>query len=268
MPWRSPSITSTILRKICAELLYDVEGRSALLSLARASTLFYEYAMEVLWNMLPHLGPLIYTMPSDLWKVDLKPRDVFSSSLTHVISFVRPLVASDFARFVTYAPRIRQLGGLFMISYGCLRKCGVSSDVLRVLNEFRPLSSLLPNLEHLEWTTVVFGGRDILPWVQMLYGPKLRYFLLTTYDQGSEEAWITTMKSLRKKCPGIQQLGIDMLPSPGIHTVLAETVCSFRHLISFDCSILYLHVDSLLHLASLPTLQVLSANFHMNSPRS
>ncbi|KAL6302854.1 hypothetical protein BKA93DRAFT_380912 [Sparassis latifolia] len=125
-------------------------GRENLLALLR---LRHGAAMEC--SSPPR--PLIYTMPRDLWMVEIISEAAYSWRPTRIISFLRPLLPSDFARFITYDPRVKQLGGeSSLILWTSLRGWDVSLEVMRAFSKFRPLPSLLPYLEHLDWISSMF----------------------------------------------------------------------------------------------------------------
>ena len=93
-----------VLRDICQRLFQDPPednglewpnskktyvGLRAVLALTRTSRVVHEHALNVLWDTLPGYGCLVFTLPSDAWTMEKKPRHHYWSSTEREHHLVR-----------------------------------------------------------------------------------------------------------------------------------------------------------------------------------
>jgi len=252
-----------ILVNICAFLFHDDShrGLSALASLARSSSFLSGFALNVLWGWLPSLVPLILAMPPDLWKVDHVVGD-WPGDRVNLITFVRPPMPNDFARFTVYASRVRILGG-YPPTFNRLDSYRVAPSVMRALSASH-LPCLLPSLHTLEWSYMQFKASDGLPCIQVLYGYKLKKFKLVPPDTVTREDLVSSLTSLKTSCPCLEDLALIfrhvIMDKEVLHHLISETVGTLRHLRHFECRMATISVPVLLRLADLPALESIHAD--------
>ncbi|GBE84850.1 hypothetical protein SCP_0700300 [Sparassis crispa] len=199
-------------------------------------------------------------MPADLWKVIIILGDNKGSLPNgHYISFVRPLLPSDFSRFVLYASRIRRLGGdRWEPSLRPLRPYRVSAGVYYALKDYRPSSPLIPNLEYLGWSGMQSRDPEVFRCLHMFYGSKLRTVKLKGPVVQAEEQAHAALRGLARICPQIEELQVNI----GLYArfALADVICGLHNLTRLCCEDTAISLQPMMHLAALPALQILSIN--------
>ncbi|KAF8173812.1 hypothetical protein K438DRAFT_2023348 [Mycena galopus ATCC 62051] len=98
-----------IVHMICGQA--DVDSwvsQTTLITIARTSKIFTDAALDVVWHNQASLVPLIKCMPETLWE----QRGIRGKGNGVVIHLRRPIISTDFSRFLFYSVRIRDLSGL------------------------------------------------------------------------------------------------------------------------------------------------------------
>ncbi|KAH9949853.1 hypothetical protein B0H21DRAFT_687827 [Amylocystis lapponica] len=249
LPTSTCRLSSETLGRICIYLLnYGKTGIATLPAFARSCQVFRNPALDVLWHSLPTLAPLIMVMPSDLWIMDTTSK----FGRKRHITFSRPLVPNDFIRFLVYAPRIQSLNHGRQLLH--LNTYAISPSILQRLNSYRPLPTLLPNLQSLRWSWSV--TETDLPCLKVLSGPKLRDFDLSVYGSVQPDAFDNVLKPLTISSPRLAYFSIYTLEH--LRAPLMDILRCFHHLTSFKCNT-SLTTQALSHLSSLSSLQSLDA---------
>jgi hypothetical protein len=109
-------------------------AKRSLAAFAQTCLVFSEPALDALWYELHGLLPLVRCMPCDLWKLEShSPRKALvhllfsiSCAVADAITkyFQRPIVPTDWGRFVYHAGRVREF----------IHRDPSAWDVLRTLN--------------------------------------------------------------------------------------------------------------------------------------
>ncbi|TFK32392.1 hypothetical protein BDQ12DRAFT_692517 [Crucibulum laeve] len=131
-----------ILRNVFGYVLEDPRvGRASVATLAATCQAFHSPALDVLWEALPSLAPLIRCLPSDAWKVEKLRQH-------RTITLERQTSPEDWARCQKYTPRIRRVGYLFP----CKDQSSVTRvepEIVDILDKYEILR--FPNLRYVGW---------------------------------------------------------------------------------------------------------------------
>ncbi|TFK32393.1 hypothetical protein BDQ12DRAFT_692519, partial [Crucibulum laeve] len=123
-----------ILRIIFSCVLEDIEaGRESVAHLAATCQAFHSPALDVLWEALPSLAPLIRCLPSDAWKVEKLRQH-------RTITLERQTSPEDWARCQKYTPRIRR-------DQSSVTR--VEPEIVDILDKYEILR--FPNLRYVGW---------------------------------------------------------------------------------------------------------------------
>lgn len=194
---------------------------------------------------------------------------------THLLqSIVRPLVEADLTRLKHYAWRVKHI----MRPMDCshlpkrARTHQALPCVLKALADvFRrtPGHTMLPNLLTLRLKSLdkidpaeqeVFYRS-----VDVLYGPKLRDFLGTTYCT-PQDAYDASIAKLAETSPGLVSFNIFQMPWQSRHAISAlHTICSLNCLEDVRTGSIPISPETFLHLAKLPSLHSLVCRMAPNS---
>ncbi|OAX42308.1 hypothetical protein K503DRAFT_863139 [Rhizopogon vinicolor AM-OR11-026] len=143
--------------------LWEPDARKkTLLALALTCESFSGPALDLLWQELDELGPLIRCLPSSLWKLDEQE-----------LEFQRVMTFDDWSIFCKYNHRVRSLHMKYMIYR-------VDNEVWGTL--YCPPFSLplLPNLTSLAW----YAPREAFPCIRSFVTQKLTTLKINTYYPG------------------------------------------------------------------------------------
>ncbi|KAI0049885.1 hypothetical protein FA95DRAFT_1677212 [Auriscalpium vulgare] len=201
-----------IVYQVVQHLASEDGHASSLAHLALTRKIFLEPALDALWCNLDDLGPLVNCFPGDVLAVWGRPNhhssdeesiDEVNERTDHLLDFLvllRPLHASDWARFDLYARRVRSFQWAFHRG----------GQIYDALHRDRTSRSILPNITHL--TGTVRKPKEIGSMVPFV-GPKLRSLTfiianLQNYDFGPDErAWLaTTLGELKFSCPLLDEV--------------------------------------------------------------
>ncbi|KAI1786644.1 hypothetical protein LXA43DRAFT_50651 [Ganoderma leucocontextum] len=192
----------------------------ALAALAVTCKVFMEPALKILWKSQRSLGPLVRTLPADLWEEEVMGR--YWSKPAYEIELLRVPLSSEWSRFDFYANRIRELGhwrfefpDLHAANHGSfgnvILRRKVTFGVVACLAFSRKNRWLLPNLTSLRWNQDDWPYTHLLP---LFFGPNLTR-LAIGYNAPPEEhngALVSRLApqitSILDICPTLTQLEI------------------------------------------------------------
>ncbi|KAI0349588.1 hypothetical protein OH77DRAFT_1525540 [Trametes cingulata] len=152
--WMTPAIVANIVHHIpLLGVAYDRNvDYKTLLALSVTCRALSKPALDLMWQKLPSLIPLLRTLPCDLWTE--VPANLDGLTTWHYraprkhMDFVRPLEVSDFKRFRTYAPRIKHISRTALDDIPV--NISMTPGAYAALEEFSLISLSLPNLRTLE----------------------------------------------------------------------------------------------------------------------
>ncbi|KAG6820193.1 hypothetical protein H0H93_004186 [Arthromyces matolae] len=228
--------------------LYDgVEDYDSLTKLARTCKLFSNAALDLLWSSQPSLQPLLKCFPKGIIQVDNDSRLSIPED-------------KDFERVHFYASRIRSLNHDvdYATHYVDIVTCSLLLN--QCLDIGRPL---LPNLHHLTLGFSDFCGQAIFP--RLVMAPNLRsiFLLRHTYTVYSRqlsklnEDWKNIVAVLGPCLPLLRKFEIerDFESYHGMPVRFSKTLClSFQQIQNLTIPLLELDLETLTHLAKMPTL--------------
>ncbi|KAJ6504370.1 hypothetical protein DFH09DRAFT_943958 [Mycena vulgaris] len=126
--------SSEATQKILEAILDSPNGRRALSRLARTCRAWLDPALSVLWRELDSLVPVLGLFPTHLLKKARRPG----------LGLTTPPLEKDWEKILRYGGRVLR------ITYDEISN-NVSNSVFPILEEHRPRTYLLPNLQHLTW---------------------------------------------------------------------------------------------------------------------
>ncbi|KAG6846643.1 hypothetical protein H0H93_012675, partial [Arthromyces matolae] len=201
-----------------------------------------ENALDHLWRVQFTLGPLIKVMPPDLWTY------TNADEIAPVVTFIRPLIETDFVRFDHYASKVKDL----RLGLLCLPKAvEVHEDVLCAFAIFRPARLFLPNVEKL-----FVGAMSGLPPHHLCYYPCLLNNSITSitmnFKGASDPEALSILSAMARLCPKIEYLMVSNL-SHRSSLAFNDIVLHFFHLKSLagHCGVSF---ESARHLGTLTSL--------------
>ncbi|KAJ7492375.1 hypothetical protein FB451DRAFT_1021280 [Mycena latifolia] len=121
-------------QKILEAILDSPNGKRTLSRLARTCRAWLDPALNVLWRDLDSLVPILGLFPPHLLKKARKPG----------LGLTTPPLEKDWEKILRYGGRVLK------ITYDEISN-NVSNSVFPILEEHRPRTYLLPNLQHLTW---------------------------------------------------------------------------------------------------------------------
>ncbi|KII86214.1 hypothetical protein PLICRDRAFT_177793 [Plicaturopsis crispa FD-325 SS-3] len=198
-------LISEIICCVCSEfevLQGNCAGRRALARLAQTCRAFRDPALDILWCILPSFGPLVCTLPADLWEQQEVDADEYGND--REISFLRPMKDSDWTRFRIYARRVRVLD--LVESYRWRYTDRLHSSVTSAMRVYALTLPLLPNLQRLS-----LGDRNpehLLINIAMLLHPELVSFSLRFPWREDLSERISVLSSLPTACPALTSLTV------------------------------------------------------------
>ncbi|EIW77763.1 hypothetical protein CONPUDRAFT_156948 [Coniophora puteana RWD-64-598 SS2] len=212
----------------------------ALAILARTCRAFHDVALNMLWEELDDLSPLIRSLPEDVYSKQ-------SSSKVTVYRLRKALNRSHWATLMKYARFVRRLGST--------RSDDVVVDVPFMQALCHPPSSgpLLENLRHMCWTD---SRREAFPLIRSIAGSRLASLRLETYPMRWGSSELSILTTLPHVFPSME---LVFIPEPyNIHEAaeLTEVLCGWNQLQVVTCGTLT--TRAILHFARLASLFKLS----------
>ncbi|RDX53396.1 hypothetical protein OH76DRAFT_1218388 [Lentinus brumalis] len=248
-------------------------GLRAVAALARTSRTLHESAADILWEWIPNLALLFYTLPRECYTTEQ------TEDRTIAFEIIRQLQDADLVRFRLYAARVNKVGVWdYTEDFSFLpRKVQAYASTHNSLLELCRVATvngwrLLPNLTTLACTeeTLPVSVSSHLP---HLFGPSLREFKFEQHnlDKGpaldgtfptahveGEENIVTMLVALRPHAAQLERLNIRVDDSsPPMVEAFWDVVLSCRNLVALDSGYFPLTPAALHHLAHLPLLEQL-----------
>ncbi|OBZ69459.1 hypothetical protein A0H81_10122 [Grifola frondosa] len=233
---------------------------SSVASLARTCHTFLEPSLDRLWRVQASNVPLVKTLPADAWQEN--EVGVILGEL--VLCLTRELRREDFARFNTYAARIRAFDVRADVARNCQPRSNVlDSDTCRYLARWSDTLTSQLHVYSLHWRLPRRGGVEF---ARLFLGPSLKKLRLDFLSQDENEAQLNAFfTQMRQSCRALIHLSVSFydvdcpatLPS-AISTLLLESA-----ILRTVCLNVPLSDDDIVHLASIPTLT--EAQFRLNS---
>ncbi|KAF5376488.1 hypothetical protein D9615_008647 [Tricholomella constricta] len=236
-----------IVHLICSQCdsLFD------LAALARTCRTFSEPAQDGLWYEIGDLIPLIKCMPEDLWK---SPEEITPDEEALIV-FQRPIVSTDWPRFIIQSQRVRALG-----SDGSPELGHVDFQMLTFAASGL---SLFPNLKELYW----FEASDRIPFILPFLGPSLTTITLSGGEPSLARLQLSAFTTFCMKCPNLTVIRIEDAAYNDVQngiSVLSAAICQLHKL---ETAILGdITTDAYRHLAMLPTLKSLRLLLEIDPP--
>ncbi|KAI9066454.1 hypothetical protein FKP32DRAFT_365008 [Trametes sanguinea] len=241
------SVPSEIFVQISANC-----SRQTLLSLATACRALSWPSLEMLWNQLDSISPLLYTLPSD---AITKGRMIFRARrLIRVVNVTRELASADFERFKIYAPFVKAI--IMFIPLGC----DVAPDGWHLFENGCP--GPLPNLRRMTTNIVFETGESAAISFGFLLGPALQQLViraqtLSTLDpiMALQPSVSELFASLPLRCPQLSMLGLKFNPPvPYMADALVDLLSQLHHLTTLDIDTIPLPARVFVRLRSLSIL--------------
>jgi hypothetical protein len=246
-----------VISLICNEVNLSQQRLKTLAALACTCHFFQEPALNHLWSKLSNIGPLVKSMPSDLWRVDSEPiyGKSTASKLVRVIPIristskflvkciSRPIKPSDWTRFLVHAPRVKRLS---------VRNSSPRVDikVYQALSVAARTTVLLPNVKELIWYLSA-DDDHIFPFVSLFLGPGILIIHLSLKNSGVIGP--SLLPTLNSRLPALRRLKLDYEePTKAIAESLSVAMCGWTQLRVLETG--ELSKDALINLGGLPCL--------------
>jgi len=196
-----------ILRRVACELV-ALRWQATAAALACCCKTFEGSVLDELWEAQGGLLPLLRSFPGDVWNGDQNvgvPTGFVLFSLNSFIrkSFERPPTTPEWARFRSYARRMRKLR--IPSTLGVL-----SSDVFWVLQLRIIKDPLFPNLRTLRLYSIT---AEFIPFIPLFLSPGIAGIVMT-FDGSSVPRVIVAsiFATLPTLCPNLQDIALRSLP--------------------------------------------------------
>ncbi|KAG1765313.1 hypothetical protein EDD22DRAFT_800785 [Suillus occidentalis] len=244
-----------ILLHVFAIYQEDSRGsRATLASLARTCKTFKEPALDILWQALDELDPILSCLVACL------PAGVSGKNTRGTLTLKRPILDGEWRLFNRYAQRIHSL----MVFAPQLDY--INDRVIQAL--ISAPSPLLPNLRSLFWHD---NRESFDPLLRTLLGPNMTTLILDCCLNCTSFAKAALLASLGARCPYIRELEClyDEVDSEEISDAICEALCGLKELLRLRTNVL--NIRALGHLASLPSLERLHLDllaYNADEPQS
>ncbi|TFK93076.1 hypothetical protein K466DRAFT_650096 [Polyporus arcularius HHB13444] len=204
----------------------------------------------MLWGHLPSIVPLIFTMPRDLWVIE--PREEKGGCRT-LVKFTRPLLSSDYIRFLGYACRVKALHDT-----SHWRGIALDESAWTALEQFRPTPHLLPRLRSLSLT--VNCSVALIP-IHILISSVLKQLTVYVRRSGGRGAHLRRglrrlFEKLHVTNPPIRHISLEFnhCSRPKYQTLLTALLC-LKSLTTVQTSYTPVGASTLAILSHLPHLR-------------
>ncbi|KZP23327.1 hypothetical protein FIBSPDRAFT_461086 [Athelia psychrophila] len=255
-----------IVSLVCEDLAIDSNARAgymALVNLATTCHLMYEPSMNSLWYGLFNMVPLLRCFPEDVWEAE--------GPAAHVRKFElrRPLLPSDWTRFLHHAGRVRSLGATNDHSHLAIttrvEQHIAPRSAYHALEMSKPRERLLPSLRRLRWSFC----EDELQYMRLFLCPSMKDIsvLLHRAPSMAEQSMLVSLSSMKQiTCfsIGISYRARVASMKRGdayvayITPILKDIISSWDRLKTLDIPLTSLTASSLAHIAKLPYLEKLT----------
>ncbi|KZP23317.1 hypothetical protein FIBSPDRAFT_930633 [Athelia psychrophila] len=220
----------------------------------------YEPCMNSLWYGLYNMVPFLRCFPEEVWEVE-DPREYGRK-----FELRRPLLPSDWARFLHHAGRVRSLGPtddhdhLKIMTH--IEQHIAPESAYHALDMSKPREILLPNLRTLHWKFT----QDELQHIRPFLCPSMRDISIVLYAPPSmaERSLLLSLSSMMKQvtsfCIDIDYTALDGSDDYAIYVnpILKDIISFWDRLRTLVIPSTSLTASSLPHIALLPYLEELT----------
>ncbi|KAG2134819.1 hypothetical protein DEU56DRAFT_808797 [Suillus clintonianus] len=231
LQWKVFQLVHDTFNTVCSR-------NQTLLALALTCKSFTKLALDLLWQDLRGLAPLVRCLPQSLWK--------------HVegkLEFQRPMTFDDWLIFSKYAHRVRSLNNTTIYGMDPL-----DIEIWRTLSCPPFFLPLLPNLMSLIWSE---AATEKFIYIRLFVTPKLKTLNISNRIAfGLTEQ--SVLLSIPMLCPAVSDLSLYPLMKSGD---MSSSLQRWSHL-SY-VSIGEVSEAAILHLSNSPSLQFLK--FYLSS---
>ncbi|KAJ7618441.1 hypothetical protein FB45DRAFT_931663 [Roridomyces roridus] len=235
-----------IVRMICEESAATTYGPSytkqppRLPRLACTSKIFLEPALDLIWEELESIVPLVKCMPPTVWEQQGDGRQ-------QMIVLRRPIVSADLSRLLFYSVRVRKLN--FDLSHASwLFPIAVHPEVLQALSMSLASQIIMPKIRRLDWNP----GKDALPLTPRLLGPDIRN-LRISLDQSN--ASLSLLPCIKASCSIVTSFSLSFNGEAVRHPTLGlitDALTGWHNLEAL--TVPNLDLAALKHISRLPSL--------------
>ncbi|RDB14844.1 hypothetical protein Hypma_016479 [Hypsizygus marmoreus] len=243
-----PEIISLICIEISGDKPLAITSHTSLAALAQTCKFFQDPALDELWKAQSSLKPLLRCFPADALAKDKQGR----------LLFYRPLERRDWSRVLFYAPRIKVLTSKINTvtrQFPAPEYDFADISVWQMLAISKPpsLKHFLPNLRSLAW----HESQDATsPFIILLLAPTVTHLDFWTKTTAAESPLLlSVVPSLHELCPLLEHIQLLGQTTPTGIRIVSEMVSQWNSLRQIDIDTL--NPRALLHLANMPTLEIL-----------
>ncbi|KAI0367381.1 hypothetical protein BV20DRAFT_560788 [Pilatotrama ljubarskyi] len=280
-------LSREVITIICRLLIPSNSDRIPchVLSVVLSCRFLSEPMLDVLWEVLPHIGPLMRTLPADLYGLPppVRRSKPIAPSNGYGLQYMllRDPVPRDFERLAVYSPRIKWLnqGPFYAPVEDPWVAHRITAEVWRMLLQHGP-RPLLPNLKclshsedgerhptlRIRWLQPG-GPPTILP-TDLLLGPRLKEVSVAQMRVDLDPKRIDgVVKSVVKFSPHVESLAMSLALTGcegGRPLLEGLEICALISLTELDIPDVELSYPSLLAVASLPSLRTLACGLDLD----
>ncbi|OAX38269.1 hypothetical protein K503DRAFT_866266 [Rhizopogon vinicolor AM-OR11-026] len=242
----SPSLSASARTLSISELRWKIfqlvdwepSRKKTLLALALTCESFTGPALDLLWQNLDGLGPLVRCLPQSLWKLDKQE-----------LEFQRAMTFDDWSIFCKYSHRIRSLH----MRWSSYR---VGTEIWGALG-CPPFSlPLLPNLTSLTW----HARSEAFPCIRLFLTQKLTTLNINAYypELKFSPSVQSILSCIPMLCPSVSHFDLQGRSGSGDTSIGLQC---WSHLVSVKPG--KISDAALLHLSNLPSLRELYLKLHL-----
>ncbi|KAJ7623878.1 hypothetical protein DFH06DRAFT_757959 [Mycena polygramma] len=209
-------------------------------ALARVCRTFETPALDVLWRTQNTLNNILYTLPSDLTYISRRR-----------VRILRPIVAADWARPLTYTARVRSL------TCNSLPDDGMDCDAVHALAMSMPGPCLFPGLQRLKWACT---GEEFR-YIPVVLAPTLANISIVC-----QPLHLSVFPTLARTCTALRGITLEMsTPSSGVEILppLSDLVRRLPDIqsVHLKLPVLCLGKETIRVLANIRNLELLHLNY-------
>ena len=222
-------------------------SRRVIVAVARSWRSFKEPALDILWEDLPDLTPLVRCLPgaSSVNVIGVRSfRHLHGKMMTDLLqrySFNRRLQQADWDIILSYTRRVRNLSFLH-------HSCGLEEDCLEALS--KPPSSTAPIFPKLRKVGIFNPREKIACFVRQLIGPGVTHLHLQIVTH------LETIDAFGEGRPNVESFTTRSGMGRS-SDVISSLMCHWPNLRHVSCSQIALSVAAFSHLSRLPNLDYL-----------
>ncbi|KAI0641478.1 hypothetical protein C8Q79DRAFT_929967 [Trametes meyenii] len=202
-----------------------------------------EPALNILWEELTTILPLLHTLPPDLcaFVTVTYGSPLAEEGYRSHVTFLRTPVSGDFVRFTTYSRRVKAVCPYNQDWTVAKRPHSLHYDIpTEVWNSLQRYGSspLLPNLSFLDYDERnLRSGKTLSAPVELLFGPTLKNVKLNLVPSSySTDRPATIVKALMSISPCVEEVAFDESSGLRSTSIFCPDVRGLSHLTSFGHS--------------------------------